>query len=221
MQSTRLNDLVRWRAALEAIARNGIAFTPNVYDRERFEEILKIVNEMGDGRQLFPPGEDVVIDLRDEDNLSIAARYVTPKIGISVAIGDDDGRLFLNRRAASGQWCLVGGYADVGYSAAEVAIKEVKEEVGLDIEVVDLIALSDGLQAPSPIPQYSIMFRARVTGGEISLHPRESSDAGWFSRDALPSPLLDGGDGWVELAFEAVEGRMTKPYFDAPRNARI
>jgi len=222
VHKTQLSDLLRWRASLEAIARTGMEFTPNVYDRERFEEILKIALEMGNGEALFPPGEDELIDLRDEDNLSIAARYVTPKIGVSVAIGDDQGRLLLNKRAASGQWGLVGGYADVGYSAAEVAIKEAKEEVGLDIEVTQLIALGDGLQSEkNPIPQYGVMLAARVVGSkEMSFHPREVSDAGWFTLDTLPSPIVHD-DSSIALAFEAIEGRLQQAVFDAPRPERL
>jgi len=221
VHKTQKADLFRWRASLEAIARTGMNFTPNIYDRERFEEILKIALEMGNGEALFPAGEDVLIDLRDEDNASIAARYVTPKIGVSVAIGDEQGRLLLNKRAASGQWGLVGGYADVGYSAAEVAIKEAKEEVGLEIEVLQLVALLDGLQAvKDPTPQYSVWVTARVIGGEMKFHPREVSDAGWFTRDSLPAPLVH--DEWaIMLAFDAIEGSLPQAFLDIPRMERL
>jgi ADP-ribose pyrophosphatase YjhB (NUDIX family) len=213
---------LRWRASLEAIARTGIAFTPNVYDRERFEEILAIALEMNEGESLFPHDSETVIDLRDDNDASIASRYVTPKVGVSVAIHDDEGRLLLIERAASKTWCLVAGYADVGYSAAEVAIKEAQEEVGLDIEVLDLLGVSDNMQIPSQrTTQYGVLLSGRVTGGELRLAPMECSDARWVRRDDLPEPLHGGGVNWIEEALASAEGHVVRPFFDAPRPERI
>ena len=213
-------DFNRWRAELEAVARTGLAFSPNVYDCERFEEVLRVALEMSGGEALFPPVDEPIIDLRDDDDFSIAARYVTPKVGVSVAIANHDGQLLLHKRAASGLWGLVGGYADVGYSAAEVAVKEAKEEVGFDIEVLRLIGVFDGLQAKRQSTQYGLMFLARVTGGKLRLHPKESAGARWCEPDNLPSPLYGDGDRWLSVAFDAIAGRLTAPYFERPRPAQ-
>ena len=51
--------------------------------------------------------------------------YVTSKVAVGAVVGDDRGRILLIQRADSGIWLYPTGWADVGYSAAEVAVKEV------------------------------------------------------------------------------------------------
>ena len=50
------------------------------------------------------------------------------------------------------------------------------------------------------IPLYSLVFHCRAVGGELTPHPLETDDVGWFGRDALPEPLA-GFEQWGELAF--------------------
>ena len=109
------------------------------------------------------------------------AGYVTPKIAIGAVVGNDDGEILLIKRSDSGIWLYPTGWADIGYSASEVAIKEVKEETGIDIEVVRLIGLFDGLRLGfTRTPLYSLVFHCRAVGGELAAHPLECEDVGWF-----------------------------------------
>ena len=88
------------------------------------------------------------------------------------------------------------GWADVGYSAAEVVVKEVEEETGIEVEVVRLIAVLDGLRIGiSRIPLYSLVFQCRPIGGELKAHPLECADVGWFPLEDSPSrwPVPNGG----------------------------
>ena len=62
------------------------------------------------------------------------AGYVTPKSAIGAVVHDDQGRILLVQRADSGVWLYPTGWADVGYSPAEVAVKEVLEETGIHCE---------------------------------------------------------------------------------------
>ena len=52
--------------------------------------------------------------------------YVTPKVAVGAVVGNDDGEILLVQRADSGIWLYPTGWADVGYSPAEVAVKEVE-----------------------------------------------------------------------------------------------
>jgi ADP-ribose pyrophosphatase YjhB (NUDIX family) len=109
------------------------------------------------------------------------------------------------------------GWADVGYSAAEVAEKEVAEETGIEVEVVRLISVVDGLrQGFTRMPLYSLVFQCRVVGGELRGHPLEVTDLGFFSQDALPEPIA-GLEQWVDHAFAAVRGEPIDVAFDPPR----
>ena len=129
-----------------------------------------------------------------------------------------DDVLLLIQRADSGVWLYPTGWADVGYSPSEVAVKEVREETGIICEVLRPLAIIDGLRAGfSRVPLYSLVFLCRAVGGEVSPHPQECLDAGWFSRDDLPSPLANF-DIWGEDAFGAIEGTSTDVVYDRPRD---
>ena len=123
----------------------------------------------------------------------------------------------LTQRADSGWWLYPVGWADVGYSASEIAMKEVIEETGIECEPVRLIAVLDGLRLGfARVPMYSIVFLCRMTGGELRGHPLETSAVGFFGRDALPQPLA-GAHRWLDIAFKAVDGEELPAWYDEPR----
>jgi ADP-ribose pyrophosphatase YjhB (NUDIX family) len=212
-------DLIRWSEALAGIARTGLGFTQSVYERERFEEILKVAADIR-----FAADHDE--GRFDQDELlagwvsSVAqgvAGYVTPKIAVGAIVGNEKGELLLIQRGDSGVWLYPTGWADVGYSAAEVVVKEVQEEAGIVVEPLRLVAVLDGLQLGARgLPFYSLVFHCRSIGGELNGHPLETRDVGWFGPSALPEPLAGGGR-WVELAFEAIRGEKFDVVFDWPR----
>jgi len=222
---SREAELIRWSEALAGIARTGLGFTENRFEAERYEEILEIAAEIKaasfDGRLAEGTGSQQMVETARTEWLRIVgsgvAGYVTPKVAIGAVVGDDDGRILLIQRADSGVWLYPTGWADVGYSPSEVAVKEVREETGIRCEVLRPLAIIDGLRAGfSRIPLYSIVFHCRATGGELAAHPQECLDVGWFDRDALPQPLANG-DQWSELAFRAIDGENDELHFDEPR----
>lgn len=210
------SDLLRWSEALAAIARTGLGFSDNLYERERFEEVLKVAAEMRaaiDGER--PP--EVVVEEWMRMVGSGVAGYVTPKAAVGAVVGNERGEILLVQRADSGVWLYPTGWADVGYSPSEVAVKEVREETGIDCRPERLIAVLDGLRLGfSQVPLYSLVFHCRMVGGELAAHPLECADVGWFSEDALPSPLAGAGR-WGPTAFAAIRGEPVDVLFDAPR----
>jgi ADP-ribose pyrophosphatase YjhB (NUDIX family) len=143
--------------------------------------------------------------------------YVTPKVAVGAVVGNDHGEILLVQRADSGVWLYPTGWADVGYSASEVAVKEVSEETGIEVEPVQLLAVLDGLRLGfTRIPLYSVVFHCRAVGGALAAHPLECLDVGWFAEDSLPSPLA-GADRWAAAAFAAIRGEPVDVLFDRPR----
>jgi len=210
-------DLVRWSESLSAIARTGLGFTDNLYERERFEEIVKVAADMrvAAGHEL--EAEVLAATWLDLVGTGVAG-YVTPKVAVGAVVGNEAGEILLIQRGDSGVWLYPTGWADVGYSASEVAVKEVREETGIEAEPVRLIALLDGLRAGfNPIPLYSLVFHCRAVGGRLQGHPLETRDVGWFAEDALPAPLA-GGARWAPAAFAAIRGEPVEVLFDPPRH---
>ena len=209
-------DLLRWSEALAGIARTGLAFTDNLYERERFEEVLKVAADI----RAAAGGNDEPTVLVEEWLRSVGRGvpgYVTPKVAVGAVVGNDEGQILLIQRADSGVWLYPTGWADVGYSASEVAAKEVLEETGIEVEPLRLIAVLDGLRLGfTSVPLYSLVFHCRAVGGRLERHPLETRDAGWFSEDALPAPLA-GSAGWRPAAFAAIRGEPVDVLFDRPR----
>jgi ADP-ribose pyrophosphatase YjhB (NUDIX family) len=209
-------DLLRWAETLSGIARTGLGFTQSLYEKERFEEVLKVASDIRAAAI-----EEAQADTLYEEWLATVgdgvAGYVTPKIAVAAVVGNDKGELLLTQRADSGWWLYPVGWADVGYSPSEIAIKEVYEETGIEIEVVQLIAVLDGLRLGfARVPMYSLVFHCKVIGGELKGHPLETSAVGFFARDALPQPLA-GAHRWLDLAFAAIDGRPEPTWYDPPR----
>ena len=96
--------------------------------------------------------------------------HVTPKVAIGAVVGNDDGELLLIQRSDSGVWLFPTGFADVGYSAAEIAEKEVLEETSMEVEAVRIISILDGVE-DSQGCLCSIVFQCKVVGGTLKPHP--------------------------------------------------
>ena len=210
------SDLLRWSEALSGIARTGLGFTQSLYEQERFEEVLKVAADIAAvAGHSHEPGPLV------EEWMKIVgegvAGYVTPKVAVGAVVGDDAGRILLVQRADSGVWLYPTGWADVGYSPAEVAVKEVVEETGIHCVPERLIAVLDGLRLGfTRIPLYSLVFACRAVGGDLAAHPLECADVGWFAEDELPTPMA-GVERWKDVAFAAIRGEPAEVAFDAPR----
>ncbi|MEO5678920.1 MAG: NUDIX hydrolase N-terminal domain-containing protein [Acidimicrobiales bacterium] len=213
-------DLLRWSEALAGIARTGLGFTESLYERERFEEVLKVAADI----RAAVTGEASAVVASDYEaewlrGVGVGVPgYVTPKVAIGAVVGDEDGRLLLVQRSDSGVWLYPTGWADVGYSPAEVAVKEVQEETGITCEPLRLIAVLDGLRLGfTTVPLYSLVFHCRATGGRLQAHPLETRDVGWFAEDDLPSPLT-GFARWGAQAFAAIRGEPLEVLFDPIRH---
>ena len=213
-------DLVRWSETLAGIARTGMGFTQNLYERERYEEVLHVAADI-------KAAADEALEVRREQDHFVQEwmesigegipGYVTPKVAIGAIVGNDDGEILLMQRADSGIWLYPTGWADVGYSASEVAVKEVLEETGIKCEPLQLLGVVDGQRMGfSRFGMYMLLFHCRATGGTLQGHPLETSGLGWFAADALPSATA-GIEWWGQMAFNAINGERSIATFDSPR----
>ncbi|WHM38192.1 NUDIX domain-containing protein [Streptomyces sp. BPTC-684] len=109
-------------------------------------------------------------------------------VAASAVVADDQGRILLQRRRDNGLWALPGGAMDMGESLPGTAVREVKEETGLDVEITGLvgtytdprhiIAYSDG----EVRRQFAVVFTARVVGGKLAMSD-ESTELRYVSPD--------------------------------------
>jgi 8-oxo-dGTP pyrophosphatase MutT (NUDIX family) len=116
------------------------------------------------------------------------ANSVVPSV--TAVIVNEHGHLLLIHKTDNDLWALPGGGHEAGESVADTVAREVKEETGVDVEVVDVvgiytdprhvIAYDDG----EVRQQFSICFHARPTGGALQTSS-ESKDVRWVPPDAL------------------------------------
>lgn len=181
-------DLLSLLDELRAMAQTGLAYTDDPYDRERYNRLLELV-ETYYGETLDLPESEV------RTRLAAELGYVTPKVGASAAIFDNDGRQLLMKRPDSGTWCFPGGYVDVTESPAEAAVREAKEETGLDVEIT---ALVDHYYTPpgglyGPHGAVGVVYLCDVVGGELRLS-HEGEALKFWSIEDVPAWFRDHGE---------------------------
>ena len=117
-----------------------------------------------------------------------------PGVGVGVVVTrEGSGRrevlLVRRRHPGAGSWSTPGGYLDRGESFEACATREVAEEVGLEIDAVRFVAVSNDCHDDGK-HNVTVWMAARPGGGEARVAaPEELSDVGWFPLDALPEPL--------------------------------
>ena len=116
--------LNRWSEALAGVASTGLSFTDNLYEKERFEEILHIAAEMKAYVNGHPDLDQRYVDEIYEFWKQAIGNgipgYVTPKTAVGAIVGNDHKELLLVQRSDTGVWLYPTGWADVGYSPAEI-----------------------------------------------------------------------------------------------------
>lgn len=166
---------------VRALAQTGLHYTKDPYDRERFERLLAIGNQMiaalsgGDAgavERFFVP----------------ETGYATPKVDLRACVVLE-GSILLVKEKSDGKWTLPGGWADQNEAPIEGVVRETKEESGLDIAVESLYAVKDRDRHPYepkyPVSIYKLFFTASVIGGEIQ-PDIEIDEVGFFAPDDLP-----------------------------------
>lgn len=113
-------------------------------------------------------------------------------VAASAVVTDEQGRILLQRRRDNDLWALPGGGMDMTDSLPGTAVREVKEETGLDVEITGLVgtytdprhvmAYSDG----EVRRQFNVCFQARAVGGELAI-----SDESTELRFVAPAELDD------------------------------
>jgi hypothetical protein len=113
---------LEWTQKLQAIAQNGLTFSENPYDIERYKVLQAIATEI---MSTYSNVEHSYI-------LDLFARevgYATPKVDVRGVVFRDNTILLVKERQ-DGCWTLPGGWADIGDSPSEAAVREIFEESG-------------------------------------------------------------------------------------------
>ena len=170
---------------LRSIAQLGLNYSKDNYDRERYERLLEIASHQYEELSSIPASE---IEKRFRKELG----YITPKVGVSASIFDDKGYQLLVKRTDDFSWCLPCGWAEVGETPEESLQREVVEETGLEVQVINQIRLGSRMPGDFNLPHttYHLQFHCVVTGGSIR-ESHETTDIGYYDVATINDWHLD------------------------------
>ncbi|WP_299727477.1 NUDIX hydrolase [uncultured Endozoicomonas sp.] len=175
------NPWTDWAEQIRAIAQNGLTFSRDDFDIERYHQLQSIAHEM---TALLT---DAPLDKVNHYFLPEKG-YCTPKVDLRGGVFLED-KILLVRERSDGCWTLPGGWADVCEPPSTGVEREVLEESGYTARAIKLVALRDTQRHPyhprSPHHIYKMIFLCELTGGS----PKENieiSEIGFFDVNDLP-----------------------------------
>jgi ADP-ribose pyrophosphatase YjhB (NUDIX family) len=188
-------NILQWARKVQAIAQNGLEFTKDPFDRERFEQLQQLVATILSSEVGISSGQLQGLWVGDEG-------YATPKVDVRGAAFDHD-KVLLVRERSDGKWTLPGGWVDVGDSPASAVEREIREESGYLAKAVKLAALFDKNNPahghpPSILHIFKLFFLCEITGGTATLSS-ETDGVDFFPVNSLP-PLSIGRTTQSQIA---------------------
>ena len=173
---------LEWAKELQAIAQDGLTYTRNKFEIERFTRIREISAEIMAEHSNADFAK--VLDL-----FKAQAGYATPKVDVRGVIFKEN-KVLLVKEKSDGGWTLPGGWADPNESPKESVEREVFEESGFITEAVRVLAVYDrdkqGHTPPFPFHIYKIFFLCELKGGEKKLSI-ETDGVDFFAEDNIPN----------------------------------
>lgn len=186
-----------WAVELQSIAQAGLFYGKDKFDLERYERIREISAEM------LAYKTDIPLE-KVHDIFCCETGYQTPKLDTRAALFED-GKILLVREN-DGKWSLPGGWVDVDLSVMENALKEVKEEAGLDADLDFVIAVQDRDKHNLPVYAYKIckvFVMCTKKGGSFAANS-ETVGSGYFGLDELPELAEEKNTReQIEMCFDA------------------
>ena len=200
---------LEWAKELQFIAQAGLTYSENTFDRERFQRVREISAEI----------MSLMSDIPQETIKGLFCNetgFQTPKIDTRAAIFDDEGRILLVKEN-NGTWSLPGGWVDVMQSVKSNTIKEVREEAGLDVETIRLIAVQDRNKHNTPPYAYNIckvFVLCKAIGGSFQANA-ETVESRYFALDELPLLAEEKNNReQIEMCFKANADENWQTLFD-------
>ena len=116
-----------------------------------------------------------------------------PRVGVGAIVLDNRGCILLQLRKKppeAGHWSIPGGRVEFGETVEEAIIRELSEELGIVVEVVELLCVTNHIVPKDDAHWVSPAFLVRVVSGEASnLEPHATKEMRWFTLSAIPAEL--------------------------------
>lgn len=203
------NKWLKWAKELQAIAQEGLAYSKDKYDLDRFERIRNLSVEI--------MSEYTEIDETKLKTLfANEVGYQTPKVDVRAAIFKGD-EILMVREEVDNKWSLPGGWADIDLSVTENVIKESMEEAGAVIKpkrIIGVLERNKYVEEVYPYSVYKIFVECDYIEGSHKENI-ETIESGFFTLDNLPELSVGRNTrSQIEMCFKARKKRVLEPIFD-------
>lgn len=119
-----------------------------------------------------------------------------PGVSVGALIFNEQEQILLNKRSQNcknsrGHWEAPGGAVNFGEKREDAIKREVKEEFGVDIEILKELHVVDEILKEEKQHWVATTFVAKIKNGEVPkiMEPEKCDGIGWFDLNNLPSPL--------------------------------
>jgi ADP-ribose pyrophosphatase YjhB (NUDIX family) len=203
-------ELLQLAKQVQALAENGLHFSENDYDLDRYSNLEEISLRM---ISLISGLSDETIEMATPERNG----YRTPKVDVRCVIFNDQDEILMVQERIDSRWSLPGGWCDVGYTPTEVAEKEAFEEAGIQVKAGRLLAVLDKKCHDHPEDlyyAYKIFLECEAGSFDITAG-METLDVGFFAQDALPELSTPRNTaGQIDRMFDFHHQRLSWPIID-------
>lgn len=200
---------IEWAKRIQSLSQAGLAFTKDVYDMERYEELREISAEI--------MKEYTGLDMQKvKDLFTNETGYQTPKMDVRGAVFRNN-QILMVKEKMDNRWSLPGGFCDIGLSPAENVVKEIKEESGFIVVPTKLLAILDMNKHPHP-PQpyhyYKLFIQCEIVSGYEKVGV-ETKGINFYSKNNLPELSLNRNtESQINMLFDFLENPNKEAIFD-------
>jgi ADP-ribose pyrophosphatase YjhB (NUDIX family) len=173
-------NVLEWARKVQAIAQNGLLFTQEPFERERYTQLKDLSDSILAAELDIPLGKARALWEKEDG-------YVTPKVDVRGGVFDG-AKVLLVRERSDGRWTLPGGWVDVNDTPSDAVVREIFEESGYRAKATKLAMLVDKNRHPHPPSVhhiYKLFFLCELTGGAARTS-NETDGVDFFPVHSLP-----------------------------------
>ena len=174
------NDIVDFLIKVEEISKIGLKYSKDPYAIDNYTQLEKLTCDFINNK--------FSIKL-NRPNFFSRDIYPTPSVSVrSVIFSKDRKKVLLVQERADGGYSFPGGWTELGLSPSQSALKELREEAGLECKLVRLVGILDRYNniPTTGVPEYIVVFEAEPIK-KLGQFCYEITDVNYFDIDNLPN----------------------------------
>ncbi len=188
-----------------SICKIGLKYSKDPYAIENYEELQKLSVDMLNSLHIYPI----------KDNFYERDIYPTPNLSVRVIVLNKHQQILMVKEVMDGKWAVPGGWCDVFDAPSQAAINEIKQEAGIDVCLIRLLAVMQRERYkdyPTLVSEMVHYFLGVYENGDFQTS-HETSEVAWFDLDNLPELSKKTTKIEIECALDvALNNKDT--YFD-------